>query len=131
MALKRTTIVLLFATLLACHQKESSTATTTTATTETTTASTATAATQTTVPPADAEDLAGLAQGAMVVSSPTSYNEAYYMLDEDPRTSWSADTVVNKPVVIALAQQSAIERITFDDAVAEYEGQVPRNVVVE
>jgi outer membrane protein OmpA-like peptidoglycan-associated protein len=128
MALKRTTIVLLFATLLACHQKESSTATTSTAET---TASTATAATQTTVPPADAEDLAGLAQGAMVVSSPTSYNEAYYMLDEDPRTSWSADTVVNKPVVIALAQQSAIERITFDDAVAEYEGQVPRNVVVE
>jgi OOP family OmpA-OmpF porin len=132
MSLKRATALLLLATFLACHRKEVP-ASTTSATTETTaTASTATAATQTTVPPTNAEDLVGLAQGAMVISSAaTPYAEPYYMLDEDPRTSWSADAVVGKPVVIALAQRSAIERISFDDAVAEYEGQVPRNVVVE
>jgi outer membrane protein OmpA-like peptidoglycan-associated protein len=130
--MKRTLAIFLLAAAVACHRKESP-ASTTTAASETTAsaASTATAATQTTVPPANAEDLAGLAQGAMVISSPQSYAEAYYMLDEDPRTTWSVDTAVGKPVVIALAQRSAIDQLSFDDAAAEYEGQVPRNVVVE
>jgi outer membrane protein OmpA-like peptidoglycan-associated protein len=133
MNVKRTLALLLLACALACHRGESTTSTTATSDTpaSTATTNTATAATQTTVPATNAEDLAGLAQGAMVVASPTSYAEAYFMLDEDPRTSWSADTVVDKPVVIALAQRSAIDRISFDDAVAEYEGQVPHNVVVE
>lgn len=125
-------LVLLPATL-ACHRQETATTkSTTTETTASATATTATAATQTTVPAADAEDLAGLAQGAMIVSAPEkSYSDAEYMLDEDPRAGWSGDTVVGKPIVIALAQRSAIDRISFDTSNAEYEGQVPRNVVVE
>jgi outer membrane protein OmpA-like peptidoglycan-associated protein len=133
MRLKPTLALLLLACVVACHRSESTTTTTATAETSasSTTGSTAPPATQTTVPTSNAEDLAGLAQGAMVVSAPKSYKEAYYMLDEDPRTSWSADTVVDKPVVIELAQRTAVDQISFDDAVAEYEGQVPRNVVVE
>ncbi|HKR62644.1 MAG TPA: OmpA family protein [Thermoanaerobaculia bacterium] len=128
--MKRTLALVLLTTVLACHRGESTTATTESS--ATTTASAATpAATQTSVTENNAEDLAGLAQGAMVVSSPASYSEAYYMLDEDPRAGWSADSVVGKPVVIALAQRSAIERVSFDTSNAEYEGQVPRNVVVE
>lgn len=136
MSLKRPLVILsvLLATILACHRNESATSTAP-ANAETTASaaasSTASATTQTAVPAANADDLAGLAQGAMVVSSPQSYAEAYYMLDEDPRTTWSADTVVDKPVVIELAQRSAIERLSFDDTAAEYEGQVPRNVIVE
>lgn len=122
--------ILILTTLPGCHHKESSSATTSATTTSQAPAAPA-AATQTAVPTADAEDLAGLAQGAMVVSAPVSYSEAYYMLDEDPRTSWSAESVVDKPVVIELAQRSAIERLSFDDSAAEYEGQVPRHVVVE
>ena len=134
-AMKRTlALLLLFTTALACHRKESTATTTTTASTESTasTATTATAATQTTLPAQNAEDLAGLAQGAIVVSAPEKpYNDPEYMLDEDPRQGWSGDSVVGKPIVIGLAQRSAIDRISFDTSNAEYEGQVPRNVVVE
>jgi outer membrane protein OmpA-like peptidoglycan-associated protein len=130
--MKRTLAIALLTIALACHQKESTTTATAAAPPSAATATTATAATQTTVPPTDAEDLAGLAQGAMIVSAPEKpYAEPEYMLDEDPRVGWSADSVVGKPVVIGLAQRSAIERISFDTSTAEYEGQVPHNVKVE
>lgn len=129
--MKRVLAPLLLLTLVDCRHRETASTTTTAATESSATTASTTAATQTTVPESSAEDLAGIAQGAMVLSAPESYNDAAFLLDEDPRVGWSVDKAVDKPVVIGLAQRSAIDRISFDTANAEYEGQVPRNVVVE
>jgi outer membrane protein OmpA-like peptidoglycan-associated protein len=81
------------------------------------------------------EDLAGLAAGAMVVvrpEAPGASAEAWFLLDEDPRTGWtSADGKVGQPTVIELADRSVIRSVQFDTASDEFEGRIPKDVLVE
>ena len=89
-----------------------------------------------TTPPQNADDLAGLAQGAMVVraaeASETGHS-AYFMIDEDPYTKWNsaADKQSNQSTVIELPERCSIERVEFDGGEFELETHLPKNVRVE
>src|ERR1700687_1339974 len=76
------------------------------------------------------ENLAGLAAGAVVVQRPTAADangEAWFLLDEDLRTSWtSQDGKQLYPTVIELADRSVIKTVQFDTKNAEWEGRLPK-----
>lgn len=86
-------------------------------------------------PQAAAEDLAGLAAGAMVVvrpEAPGASAEAWFLLDEDPRTGWTSNAgKYGQPIVIELADRSLIRSVQFDTANDEFEGRLPKDVLLE
>src|SRR4051794_35442102 len=91
----------------ACKKPEQPAATTTTATAPPTSSSAATT-TQATTPTANADDLLGLAEGAMVVRLPEaseSSHAGYFMFDEDTKSTWAgaADKTTNQSIVVQLA----------------------------
>lgn len=133
----RKTMLLLAVVLLAACPKKHETATTATTTT------TAPAAAPTTTSSAAAagtiahsgDDLLALANGALVIkgAKPADRNgEAWHMLDEDPATGWCSDTGTwNEPTTIELASRSTIKSVAFDTSKDEWEGRVPKEVLLE
>jgi outer membrane protein OmpA-like peptidoglycan-associated protein len=81
------------------------------------------------------ENLAGLAAGAVVVVRPTAPDangEAWFLLDEDPRTGWTSDAGHQlEPTVIELADRSVIRSVQFDTAQVETDGRIPKRILVE
>ncbi len=128
--------LLIFA-IVSCKKTETTTIATTSSTTSaaSSTAITATAATTTTLPASNAENLVALASGAFPVTraAPVELNSAaYYMFDEDPRTGWvSKGHEFNNPTVVEMADRAIIKRLEFDEANVDYDGRLPKQVVVE
>jgi len=81
------------------------------------------------------EDLLALANGALVIkgAKPADRNgEAWHMLDEDPATGWCSDTGTwNEPTTIEMASRSTIKSVAFDVTKDEWEGRVPKEVLLE
>ena len=81
------------------------------------------------------ENLAGLASGAVVVVRPTAAEangEAWFLLDEDLRTSWtSLEGKQLEPTVIELPDRSIIRRVQFDTGNVDFDGRLPKRVLVE
>ena len=132
--------LLLALTACAKHETSSTTQTATQTTSVQTTASTtATAgtsvATTTSLPQHNGENLVALASGAFPViraSAPEQGGEAYYMFDEDPTTGWaSKDNQFQEPTVVELADRSLIHSLQFDEARVDYDGRLPKEVLVE
>jgi outer membrane protein OmpA-like peptidoglycan-associated protein len=70
-------------------------------------------------PAHDAEDLLGIAQGAIVVRAPEALETghiAMFMFDEDKGTRYTTPEgkAVNQATVVQLAERSAIEQLQFD-----------------
>src|SRR4051794_39924079 len=90
---------------------------------------------QPTKPVPTGENLAGLAAGAVVVVRPTASDangEAWFLLDEDLRTSWtSLGGKQLDPTVIELADRSLIRSVQFDTGNVEWDGRLPKRVLVE
>jgi hypothetical protein len=86
-------------------------------------------------PSAPLENLAGLAAGAMVVQRPEAPGgtaEAWFLFDEDPRTGWtSEDGKTGQPTVVELSDRSVIRSLRIDTANDEYEGRLPKQILVE
>jgi outer membrane protein OmpA-like peptidoglycan-associated protein len=131
--------IALFLSLLvafACRKPEQPAPVTASATTTTATGTAAATATQSTLPGQDAEDLLGLAQGALVVRLPEALetsHQAYFMFDEDTHSTWtSADgKTSNQSIVVQLPGRGAIDRLQFDTENSELETRSPKNVKVE
>jgi len=126
--------VILFATfacLLSCKKSEAP-APATSALPAATTAATATTAS---APANNAEDLVGIAQGAMIVRNPDkeSLHPAYMMLDESPIHDWvSAEgRATNLAFVIELPERSTIDHVEFDTASSELDTHAPKDLSVE
>src|SRR5690242_17552937 len=126
----------LLALLLSCRKHENAAATTSSAAAPP--AASATVATQsaTNAPPADAENLVGLDQGAYVVVAPQSIDYgsgAFRMLDGDPKTTFSSaeGQPTGHPIVIALPERSSIDHVAFDTAEAGLDTHTPKQVLVE
>ena len=103
---------------------------------ETSTAASAPTTTSAQVPSSNADDLAGLAQGAIVVRATEPLSEghsAYYMIDEDPHSWWNSQEgkPANQSTVIQLAERCAIDRVEFDGGEFELETHLAKNVRVE
>jgi OOP family OmpA-OmpF porin len=85
-------------------------------------------------PPAQ-ENLAGLAAGAVVVVRPTvadANGEAWFLLDEDLRTSWtSLDGKHLEPTVIELQDRSVIKSVQFDTGNVDWDGRLAKRMLVE
>jgi len=102
-------------------------------------AQTSTPATTTTsaqIPTSNADDLAGLAQGAIVVHAADRISEghsAYYMIDEDPHTWWNSEEgkPSNQSTVIQLAEKCAIDHVELDGGEFELETHLPKTVRIE
>jgi outer membrane protein OmpA-like peptidoglycan-associated protein len=81
------------------------------------------------------ENLAGLAAGAVVVVRPTAADangEAWFLLDEDLRTSWtSLDGKHLDPTVIELPDRSVIRSVQFDTGLVETDGRLAKRMLVE
>src|ERR1044071_1508926 len=81
------------------------------------------------------ENLAGLAAGAVTVVRPTpvdSNGEAWFLLDEDVNSGWtSLEGKHLEPTVVELPDRSVIRGVQFDTAHVEYEGRLPKRVLVE
>ena len=130
--MRRFVCVILFL-FIACKKNEQPAPTTTAATASTSTAVTTTASTP---PEHNAEDLLGLAQGAMVVRLPEaleSGHAAYFMFDEDTHSTWTgADgKTTNQSVVVQLADRSTIDKLQFDTENTELDTRSPKDVKVE
>jgi outer membrane protein OmpA-like peptidoglycan-associated protein len=84
---------------------------------------------------AGGDNLAGLASGAIVAVRPTpadANGEAWFLLDDDVRTGWTSLAGHHlEPTVIELADRSVIRTVQFDTANDEWEGRVPKRVLVE
>src|SRR5213078_5389839 len=82
-----------------------------------------------------AENLAGLAAGAVVVVRPTppdANGEAWFLLDEDLRTGWtSLEGKHLEPTVIELQDRSAIRSVQFDTGNVEIDGRLAKRILVE
>ena len=128
--MRKTTMLLLALLLAACPKKHETAApaTTTTAPSATTSSAPGTIA-------HSGDDLIALANGALVIkgAKPADRNgEAWHMLDEDPATGWCSDTgTFNEPTTIELASRSTIKSVAFDTAKDEWEGRVPKQVLLE
>ena len=85
--------------------------------------------------PAPAENLAGLAAGAVVVVRPTppdANGEAWFLLDEDLRTGWtSLDGKQLEPTVIELPDRSLVRSVQFDTGNVETDGRLAKRMLVE
>ena len=81
------------------------------------------------------ENLAGLASGAVVVVRPTvgdGNGEAWFLLDEDLRTSWTSLGGKHlEPTVIELPDRSIVRRVQFDTGLVDFDGRLPKRVLVE
>ena len=118
--------------LLSCKKSEapaSATSALPAATTAPTTATTASA------PANNAEDLVGIAQGAMIVRNPdkASLHPAYMMLDESATHDWvSAEgRATNLAFVIELPERSTIDHVEFDTASSELDTHAAKDITVE
>jgi outer membrane protein OmpA-like peptidoglycan-associated protein len=130
--MRKVMLLLLVVLLAACpkkHEKATSTTATTATTTPVATTSSAGAITH------SGEDLLALANGALVISEgkPADSNgKAWHMLDEDPATGWCSDSGTwNAPITIEMPSRSAIKTVAFDTAKDEWEGRIPKEVVLE
>ena len=99
---------------------------------------TVTTSTAASLPTHQAEDLVGLAQGAMIVTEAESIESghaSFRLIDEDPHSTWvSAEgKATGQPTVsvIALPERSSIDRVQFDTAEAGLDTHVPKEVLVE
>lgn len=92
-------------------------------------------ATRVSTPANNAEDLVGIAQGAMIVRNPDkeSLHPAYMMLDESPIHDWvSAEgRATNLAFVIELPERSTIDHVEFDTASSELDTHAPKDLTVE
>ena len=126
-------LFLMAALCFACSKKQETAVTTTTSSTTAQTATTA--STATTGIAHSAEDLVGLGSGGLVVvkgTSADSNGDAWHMFDEDPLTGWTSDTgKFAEPNVVELADRSVIKNVSFDFASVEYDGRIPKEVVLE
>jgi outer membrane protein OmpA-like peptidoglycan-associated protein len=120
--------------VFACKKHESAPP----ATTQQTSSSIASAtppATATTLPAHKGENLVALASGAFPViraSAPEQGGSAYYMFDEDSNTGWTSNGgKFAEPTVVELADRGVIKQIGFDEKVIEWDGRLPRKVLVE
>ena len=81
------------------------------------------------------ENLAGLAAGAVVAVRPTppdANGEAWFLLDEDPRTGWTSLSGKHlEPTVIELADRSLIRSVQFDTGMVETDGRLAKRMLVE
>src|SRR5690349_17062685 len=111
--MRRLIIVSLF--ILACHKPAEKAAAPTATTAPPATATAATA------PAHNAEDLLGVAQGAIVVRAPEALeagHAAMFMFDEDKNTHYATpeEKAVNQSTVVQLAERSTIDHLQFDTA---------------
>lgn len=134
----RKTMMLLAVVLLAACPKKQETTTTTTTTSTAASATTSSAATTSTAAGTIAhsgDNLLALANGALVLTGakPVDKNgAAWHMIDEDPATGWCSDTGTwNQPTTIELAARSTIKSVAFDTAKDEWEGRLPKAVLLE
>jgi outer membrane protein OmpA-like peptidoglycan-associated protein len=134
--MQRRLLVLLLACALAVsckkHESESTSTAPPPAASNTAAAATATAAK---LPANNAEDLVGIAQGAMIVRNPDKepLHPAYMMLDESPIHDWvSAEGRATNPAfVIELPERSAIDQVEFDTDSSELDTHAPKDLLVE
>src|ERR1700756_2095004 len=130
---KRAAVLLLvvFTCVLSCKKSEAPVP----ATSAPPAAATATTATAASTPANNAEDLVGIAQGAMIVRNPDkeSLHPAYMMLDESATHDWvSAEgRATNLAFVIELAERSTIDHVEFDTASSELDTHAPKDLTVE
>ena len=94
------------------------------------------ATTTSSAPSHDAEDLAGISQGATIARAAEAMQRgsgAYRVIDEDATAGWTSveGKATNQSIVIQLAERCAIERLSFDTAVAELDTHAPKDVLVE
>jgi outer membrane protein OmpA-like peptidoglycan-associated protein len=82
-----------------------------------------------------AENLAGLAAGAVVVVRPTAADangEAWFLLDEDLRTGWASDAGHHlEPAVIELPDRSIVRSVQFDTGNVDFDGRLAKRILVE
>jgi len=51
---------------------------------------------------------------------------------EDARTSWTgADNQYSDPTVVELADRGVVKTIVIDDAMDDYDGRIPKEIVFE
>jgi outer membrane protein OmpA-like peptidoglycan-associated protein len=130
-----TLLVLAIAAVVSCKKAEAPAPATSAplpASAATATSATATAAT---TPANNADDLVGIAQGAMIVRNPdkASLHPAYMMLDESPIHDWvSAEgRTTNLAFVIELPERSTIDHVEFDTDSSELDTHAPKDLTVE
>lgn len=128
-------MMLLLAILLAACPKKYETATPATTTTAPPPAATTSSAPAAGTIAHSGDDLLALANGALVIkgAKPADRNgEAWHMLDEDSTSGWCSDTGTwNEPTTIEMAGRSTIKSVSFDTAHDEWEGRVPKEVLLE
>jgi len=126
-------MLLLAILLAACPKKHETVAPTTTTAAPPPAAATTSSAAGTIAHSGD--DLIALANGALVIkgAKPADRNgDAWHMLDEDPATGWCSDTGTwNEPTTIEMASRSTIKSVAFDVTKDEWEGRVPKEVLLE
>jgi outer membrane protein OmpA-like peptidoglycan-associated protein len=99
--------------------------------------STSTATTPASAAPSqDADDLAGISQGASIARAAESIEAgagSYRVIDEDATAGWTSaeGKATSQSIVIQLAERCAIERVSFDTAVSELDTHSPKDVLVE
>lgn len=86
--------------------------------------------------PQNAPSLSSFSAGALIVQRPQEYSDTwsvFWLLDERPDTGWATPQGVTTPqtIVIALAEQSQIERLTFDTAGIDGDGRGAKDISVE
>jgi len=132
---KRVILALAMAAFVSCKKAEAPAPATSAPAPATTAATTATTGTTASAPANNAEDLVGIAQGAMIVRDPdkASLHPAYMMLDESPQHDWvSAEgRATNLAFVIELAERSAIDRVEFDTDSSELDTHAPKDLLIE
>jgi len=127
--MRRLIFVSLF--ILACHKSAEKAAAPTAAAPPPPTATAATA------PAHNAEDLLGVAQGAIVVRAPAAIEAghvAMFMFDEDKDTHYATpeDKPVNQSTVVQLAERSTIDHLQFDTATnVGLDTHTPKEIRVE
>jgi outer membrane protein OmpA-like peptidoglycan-associated protein len=136
--MRRLIAVTCIALAVACSRKEVST-TTTVSSSATTTETTATAAATSSaaVTTASTEpSLISFSAGALIVQKPQEYNDswsAFWLLDGRSDTGWATpeNLVTPQVIVIALPEQTQLERLSFDTANIDGDGRGARDVTVE
>ncbi|HET7437386.1 MAG TPA: OmpA family protein [Thermoanaerobaculia bacterium] len=135
--LKRTLILGLVLTVVACSKSETPAPAATSSSASSPAAATTSSSqtTNATVTPLNRENLLSLGSGAIPVTlggAPEQGASAYYMFDDDPTTGWASnDGQYNTPTVVEMEDRAIIRQVSFDEAKIAYDGRIPKRVLVE
>ena len=87
-------------------------------------------------PTSSSDDVAGLAQGALIVERPEALENGHaadYLFDEDPHSTWVTPEgkATNQVIVVELPERCNISRIEFDESDIGLDTHSPKDVLVE